>query len=250
MISLGLQLWSLRKEFEKDAEAALRSVPSLGIDAVELAGDYGWSADKWKTLLAETGLKIVGSHGGPDLFASEEKLQAALPFHQALGNTRLILAHLPTETRNVEGYRKTAADLNQAARFLQPHGIKVLYHNHEFEFDDLGGGKKGYDILLAETDPALVSFEVDAYWVQYAGLDAYAFFSQHASRVGAVHAKEMRGSDKAQVAAGEGVINFPGILSLAKGAEWPVIVEYEADDAPAAVKRSAAHLRGILDKMR
>lgn len=249
MIPLGLQLWSLRKEFEQDAEGTLRGVPSLGIQAVELAGDYGWSADKWKTLLVETGLSVVGTHGGPDVFASEEKLAELLPFWKAIGSTRAILAWLPEELRSAEGYKKAAADLNKAAKFLAPHGIKVLYHNHDFEFADLGGGKNGYDILLAETDPALVSFEVDAYWVQYAGMDAYAFFSQHASRIGAVHAKEMK-ADKTQTAAGEGVVNFPSILSLAKGAEWPVVVEYEADDAPAVVKRSAAHLRGILDKMR
>ncbi len=240
---LGLQLWSLRDEFAADAAGTLRRVRSLGFDHIETAGNYGWPVERWKELLAETGLTVIGAHlGGPDLFGD---LPAQVRFQDALGNHRYIVPWLDEAERNPAGYRKLAVQLNRTGEALQPLGGEVLYHNHEFEFDDLGEGLTGFDILLRETDPARVRFEIDVYWVAYAGGNPLEFLTEHAERIGMVHAKQIRLADKSEVSADAGDIDFAPILALAEKHDWPVALEYEEKDAVEAVRRGAAHLKNL-----
>lgn len=223
-MQLALQLYSLRPDIEcrGNAESILRQVPSLGYDAIELAGTYGWSAEHWRKLLDETGLTIVGAHCQLD--------EAAILFHRALGTPRLIVPSLPKGL----DYRQGAELLNQFGRKGE---FAILYHNHAHEFAD-----GGMDILLAETDPKLVAFEVDTYWVERAGRNARDFIRQHADRVGMIHAKDCRKRDGADVPAGQGNVDFPAILALAQQRSWPVVVEYEGENALAAVAESARYL--------
>ena len=240
---LAIQLYSLRHEFEKDAEGTLRSVRGLGYGYIELAGTYGWSADKWKKLLAETGLKVVGAHMNPEELTTG--LAKQIEFQKAIGNHRYILSSLSGEKHTVEGFTEAAKIMNAAAEKLKAEKGEVLYHNHDFEFQKLGG-LTGYAILLKETDPKLVKFEVDTYWVEKGGMDAAEFVAEHANRIGTIHAKELRRADQSEAAAGGGDINFPAIVELARKHDWPVIVEYEGEDAPAVVKKSAAYLSGLI----
>ena len=244
---LGIQLYSLRREFAADAEGTLRQIRSLGFDHIELAGTYDWSADRWKALLAETGLKVVGAHLGPKELA--ENLPAQIAFQQAVGNHRYILPYLPEEDRNLAGYRAAAALLNRTADAVQSIGGKVYYHHHDFEFQPLEGGVTGLDILFQETNPAKVSFEIDTYWVEKGGKNSYQFIADHASRIGMIHAKEIRLADKADVPAGKGDVNFASILSLAKAGAWPVVVEFEGEPAIPAVRESAGYLKGLIDRI-
>jgi sugar phosphate isomerase/epimerase len=212
-VSLALQLYSLRRETAANPAQILRQVPALGYDAVELAGDYGWSVEKWRSLLDETGLKLVGAHcrlGEMDF-----------DFHRRLGTPRLIVPSLPR-----------GLDYREAARQLRALNAEfpVLYHNHAHEFAD-----GGMDILLAASGFQL---EVDTHWVEHAGQNAADFLRQHAHRVGMIHAK-----DFPDVPAGQGRVNFPAILALARQHGWPVVVEYEADNALAAVAESARYLK-------
>jgi sugar phosphate isomerase/epimerase len=238
---LGLQLYSLRREFDADAEGTLRLIPGLGYEAIETAGTYNWTAARWKQLLAETGLKVVGAHIG-DL----TDLAKQVEFQQALGNHRYILPYVPESNQSADGFRRVAATLNKAAQELRAYDGEVFYHNHDFEFKDLGGGLNGYDILLQETDPKLIRFEVDTYWVERAGRDAAQFVAAHADRIGIIHAKELRRSDQSDQAAGKGDIDFPSIISLAKQNNWPVIVEFEGEGAVASSRESAAYLKSLL----
>ena len=102
------------------------------------------------------------------------------------------------------------------------------------------------DILLADTDPALVGFEFDTYWLEYAGRDARESVHRHADRVFAIHAKDLRKRDRADVPAGRGDVDFRAILPMATARDWPVIVEYEGADAPEAVRQAATFLRPLL----
>lgn len=225
--SLALQLYSLRHEATADPEKTLRLVPSLGYDAVELAGTYGWPVEKWKQLLAEMKLTVVGAHCRLD------EIEAQKPFHRAIGNPRLIVPSLPKGM----DYRHATRQLNALGRAGE---FTILYHNHAHEFAD-----GGMDILLAETDPTLVAFEVDTYWVERAGLNARDFIRQHADRVGMIHAKELRKRDNADVPAGQGDIDFKFIVPLARQRGWPVVVEYEGENAVACVAESAQYLSQI-----
>ncbi|PTY01480.1 hypothetical protein DB346_12060 [Verrucomicrobia bacterium LW23] len=243
-LPLYVQLYSLRREFAKDAEAALRSVPGLGFDGVEMAGTYDWSLEKWQTLLKETGLSVVAAHVGLD--GVEGDVAGTAAFHKGLGNNNLVVPWIGEDLRTKEGYTSVAARLNAAAVAYKPYGINILYHNHDFELFDLGG-TNGLEILMNETDPELVAFEVDTYWVEHAGKDAYQYIVDNNSRIGMIHAKELRKADKADVPAGQGDVNFRGVISIGKGKEWPTIVEFEGENAPEAVAASAKYLRGLLD---
>ena len=244
MPTLSVQLYSLRRETAADPEAALREVPGLGFDGVELAGDYGWSAEKWRALLDETGLAVIGAHVG--LAALETDLPALVQFHQTIGNTRLIVPGLAEELRSTIGYREAARRLTMASRKLRDDGFSVLYHNHAFEFDALPEGSRGMDILMAETDAADVQFEFDTYWLERGGENARGFLEKHAARVGMIHAKELRTSDGADVPAGQGDVDFRAIIPRAKSHGWPVVVEFEGENAAASVQESAAYLRALL----
>lgn len=238
--SLALQLYSLRRETVADAEAVVRRVPSLGYDAVELAGTYDWPASKWRDILADTKLAVVGAHTRYE--AMTQQLDEQIAFSKAIGNLRLILPWIPESARTVDGYRGTAQLLNSLGRPAHAAGIQFLYHNHAFEFDALPDGSCGMDILLRETDPALVAFEVDTYWVERGGRDAGEFIEEHAARVGTIHAKDLCRRDNADVPAGQGDVDFKFIVPLARQHGWPVIAEYEGENAVAVVTESARYL--------
>jgi len=242
--SLALQLYSLRRETTVDAEATVRRVPSLGYNGIEMAGTYGWSLDQWKHLLAETDLEIVGVHVGLESLEKEWPWQVELP--RALGNRRLIVPSIPVVLRrNAETYREASARLNALGKRARQENLQLLYHNHAFEFEMLGNGEFGIDIMMRETDPQLVAFEIDTHWVERGGPDCLAFIEKHAARIGMIHAKEYRKRDNADVPAGEGDIDFKSLIPLARKNAWPIVVEYEGEDALAAVAASAKYLSAI-----
>ncbi len=242
-MQLFLQLYSLRRESAIDAEGMLTQVAALGFDGVELAGDYGWSADKWRKLLDETGLKVAGAHVG--LEALEDHFEAVLNFQRRLKNTRLVVPSLGGNLKISETYRDAAARLMNVAAKVQAAGFSLLYHNHAFEFEPLPEGGRGMDILLAETTSPEVRFEMDTHWIEVGGEDAAAFLKWHAARIGMIHAKDLRKRDGADVPAGQGDVDFGKIVPMAVENGWPVIVEYEGKNAVAAVRESANYLAGL-----
>ena len=240
---LGLQLYSLRREFGLDAEGSLRQIRALGYDFVEMAGTYGWDVEHWRELLKETGLQVAGAHIG--LRELTEDLEAQVEFQAALGNHRYVVPYLPPEFHTLQGFAEIGRRLNDIAERLKKHGASLYYHNHDFEFKPLGTSR-GFDLLVKNTDPALVHFEVDTYWIERTGLNAADFVARHAGRIGMIHAKEFRRRDKTDRPAGEGDIDFPSIIALAKSKGWPVIAEFEGEGALEASRKSAIFLRSLL----
>jgi sugar phosphate isomerase/epimerase len=240
--SLALQLYSLRQETAANAEAVVRSVPSLGFDSVETAGNYGWSADQWKEILAETKLHVVGAHVG--LETLEKEWDAQTKFQRAIGNQRLVVPSLPRHLQTVEGFSEATRRLDALGDRAKSEGFALLYHNHAYEFTPLKDGRCGMDILLAETDPQLLSLEVDTYWVERGGRNSREFIQQNVLRIGLLHAKEYC-RDGRDVPAGQGDVDWKVIVPLLRSRGCPVIVEYEAGNAVDAVAASARYLREL-----
>ena len=238
---LSIQLYSLRHEFELASETALRSIPSLGFEGVELAGDYGWPAEKWIDILSESGLVAPSAHVA--LSVLEEKFGETAAFYGAIGCQRLVIPSLPPELRNSGRYTEAARRINAIAAKAKQNGFFLGYHNHSFEFE---GRSNGMQILLAETDPSIVFFEFDTFWLEKAGQEAGGYLAEHVSRVGMIHAKDLRKTDGADVPVGQGDIDFPKIVTLAKANHWPLVVEFEGMNASEAVKMSAAYLKSLL----
>lgn len=244
--SLYLQLHSLRHEAAADAEGTVRLAPGLGFDGVELAGTYGWPAARWRALLAATGLTVIAAH--VDLEILETELSSQLAFYRELGARRLVITALPRAPQSPARYRDGARRLNAIGRRLATEDFSLVYHNHSYEFEPLENGATlcGMDLLLAETDPALVRFEFDTFWLEFVGRDAVAFIRQHADRVAQIHAKDLRKHDRADVPAGEGDVDFRALVPLCSAHGWPVVLEYEGGHALAAVRQGARYLRGLL----
>jgi len=228
-VPVGLQFYTVRDEAAKDFAGAMRRVAALGYAGVELAGTGGLSAAAMRDLLAETGLALAGSHVPVTEF--ETNLDDVIAYYAAVGALRVGVPYLPGERQNPEGFRALAAMMNAVGARLREAGMGLYYHHHAFEFDkhDAGDGVvTGMDILLRETDPALVTIECDVYWVRHAGLDPAAFIRQHAGRFPLVHLKDMtpEGSEGHTFAeVGEGVIDFAPIFaaSEAQDVEWYIV---------------------------
>ena len=243
--SLYLQLWSLRHSTSTDAEGALRQVRELGYDGVELAGDYGWDAARWRALLDETGLQALAAHVGLD--SLEKDLAAKLAFHRRLGADCIVVPSLNRELQTPDGYREAARRLNTLGEKMKAEGFRLGYHNHDFEFARLPDTQEvGMDILLANTDPALVGFEFDAFWLETAGRDAVDFIRERSRRVLFVHAKDLRKRDRQDVPAGQGDVDFRTLVPLCTADGWPVVVEYEGANATTSVREGAAYLRPLM----
>ncbi len=223
-VPIALQLYTVRDRLAEDFEGTVRQVAEMGYAGVEFAGTGGLSAQEVADLLAETGLRPAGSHVA--LSALEEDLDGIIAYNQAIGNRFVGVPALPREMRTRQGFEQAAQAMNRLGRELSQAGLVLYYHNHWFEFEDLDG-VTGYEILVAETDPAYVKFQADVYWMHYAGQDPAQLIAQQAGRFPLVHLKDMTGQGEARTFAevGEGYIDFQAIFeaSEAQGVEWYIV---------------------------
>jgi len=223
-VPIALQLYTVRDETAKDFPGTVRKVAQMGYAGVEFAGTGGLDASQMRDLLAETGLRPAGSHVG--LPAMEEDLDGVIAYNRAIGNTFVGVPALPGDLRNPDGFRTVAAKLNEIGARFRDAGLRLYYHNHAFEFD-VHGDVRGWDILLAETDPALVGIELDVYWAAFACEDPAELLRRYAGRFPLVHLKDMvgEGVERTWAEVGEGIIDFNPIFrdSEAQGVEWYIV---------------------------
>lgn len=190
---IGIQTYTLREAMGEDFVGTLQMIKDVGYDYVELNGRNfaERSPADLRLMLDDIGLPAPISHVDYDSLASRpDSLGDAA---NVLGCEYVILPWVGDDQRTMDAYKGHAAMLNKAAETLKPYGVKVGYHNHQFEFFDLGGGQTGMEILLSETDPTLVDFELDLFWASLAGVDIVALFEKHPGRFKMCHIKDMAG---------------------------------------------------------
>ena len=240
--AVALELYTVRDETAKDFAGTLRRVAALGYKGVEFAGYGGLSAHELKTLLTETGMRAVSTHVRLD--AIEQNLTQEIAYCQEIGCTFLILPWLAPEHRTAETYRQLAPRLNEFGRQCQEAGITFGYHNHDFEFVQ-HNGETLMDLLLLQTDSALVKLECDIYWVAYAGVDPSTFLRQHAGRVPLVHLKDMT-PERTFTEVGDGSLNIASLIEVARASgTQEFIVENDAPRMPSleSARRSLENIR-------
>jgi sugar phosphate isomerase/epimerase len=223
-IPVALQLYTVRDQTANDFGGTVRRVAEIGYAGIEFAGVAGLNVQAVRRLLSETGLKTAGSHIPLQTF--EKSLEAIIVYNKIIGNRFVGVPWLPDEFRNPAGFRKMALRMNRWGAAAREEGLVLYYHNHAFEFEPIEG-TRGIDILLAETNPSLVAFECDVYWVNYAGEDPAAFIRAHAGRFPLVHLKDMigQGEERTFAEVGEGSIDFASIFeaSESQGVEWYIV---------------------------
>lgn len=174
---------------QSDLPGVLSEVAHAGFPAIE-AGNLFASHGEATTreLLHKNNLKVSGAHFGYGDFADADKLAANLAYCKAIGTSYLMCSGV-ADSKTVEGYRTSAKLFNEIGKRAQDSGVSFNYHNHAWEFDDLGG-INGMEILTAETDPDLVKFNIDVFWVWYGNADPVDFIAEHADRAGYYHFKD------------------------------------------------------------
>jgi sugar phosphate isomerase/epimerase len=228
-MNIGLQLYTIRDQLAEDAEASLRKIAGIGYRWVELfPGAYaGKPAAEFKSLLSSLGLRIAGGHAPAARL--KENLSEVIDYHAALGCPHLVCAK--AEFSSEQDVHETAVCFNAVGRKAREAGMFFSYHNHSHEFAQYRG-RYILDMLLEETDPALVGLELDVYWAAKAGLDPAEYQKKWRDRSVLLHCKDMDNTpEKNFTAVGLGVLNFPAIIKAASNVKW-MLVELDMSDDP------------------
>ncbi|RFZ85406.1 sugar phosphate isomerase/epimerase [Mucilaginibacter terrenus] len=257
---VGLQLYSLRQQLPKDVKGVIAEVAKAGYQEVETFGYsktngfWGLSAKEFSELLKANNLKTPSGHYGLDEFFSTGKMDqfdAYIEAALATGQTYVIVPSLNHNLIKTAADFKTIAEkLNKAAEVLKTHGLKLGYHNHNFEWTETEG-TTFYDTILNATDPKLVNMELDLYWVVRAGHDPIELFKKHPGRFKFVHVKDMdKTNNNLNTEIGTGTIDFKSIFAQAKlaGIEHYIVEQenYTNIDPYKSIAQSSGYIKNTL----
>jgi len=240
---VGLQLYSLRTQFQHDGvPKTLDRVKALGFKYVELAGTYNLPADKFKAMLDERGLIPISGHFPYDRFKNEPEKVAVEA--KALGLQYAGCAWISHKAPfNEQAARDAITVFNKAGRVLADNGVKLYYHNHGYEFHPYQDGTL-FDLMLKETDPTLVFFQMDILWVILPGQDPAKLLAKYPDRWVFTHLKDLKkgvptgnlsgGTDvRNDVALGTGQVDYPALFAAA--AKSAVKYHFIEDESPTVV---------------
>jgi sugar phosphate isomerase/epimerase len=241
----GLQLYTLRDDLPKDPQGVLKQVASFGYKQLEgyegAQGIYwGMKHTEFKKFISDLGMTMVASH-----CKWEENLERKAAEAAEIGMKWLMCPYLGPQ-KELDFFKKTAEKFNKAGDVCKKAGIRFAYHNHDYSFKQVEG-QLPQDVMMQNTDPSLVDFEMDIYWVVAAGADPIAWFNKYPNRFKLVHVKDRKGNES--VVLGTGTIDFPKILKegYKKGIEH-FIVEQEAYTGTtplAAAKADAEYMKNF-----
>jgi sugar phosphate isomerase/epimerase len=252
---VGLQLYSLRDQFAKDVPGTLDEVKRWGMHYAELAGTYGLTPDQFKVELAARGITPIGAHFPYEEYRDDPEAVALKA--EALGLKYAGCAWIPHQGDFSEKTcREAAAVFNRAGEVMAKHGLKFFYHCHGYEFQPFGQGTL-FDLLMAETKPKYVHYEMDIFWVVFPNQDPVKLFQTYGKRWELVHLKDMRkgtptgaltgGTDvKNDAALGTGLMDMPAILRAAKkaGVKW-YFIEDESPWSEQQIPQSLQYLEQV-----
>jgi sugar phosphate isomerase/epimerase len=229
-IPLGIQLWTVKDEVEKDLEGTLRKVFAAGFREIEFAGFYGKTAAEIGALLKGIGFSLVSMHAGAgDIAKGGDKIIADA---KTLGLRYIVCSSpgvtpekdkLPWEEKmkavDLTDWNWNADLFNKFGKQVSDAGMTFGYHNHSAEFKKFDG-KTAFDHLFSMTDAKHVKIELDIGWVAVAQQDPVAILNQYKDRVIALHVKDVGKrtgeKDPPSVAVGEGVVDWKAVIGTAK----------------------------------
>ncbi len=242
---VGLQLYTVRDLMKADMPGTLARVGEIGYKEVEFAGYFGRTPREVRDLLKRNHLTSPSTHLPYDSFQNWQKV---LDDSKAIGHKWVTLPWIPEEKRRtVADWKAIAAQFNQVGKQAKSSGLRFAYHNHNFELTPIDGVRP-LDILLSETDPAFVDFEMDIYWVVFGGGDPLDYFKRFPHRFALAHIKDSAGPpDNKMVDVGQGKIDFRTILAQSDKAGFKhYFVEHDQPADPiATIRNSYNYLRAL-----
>jgi sugar phosphate isomerase/epimerase len=250
--NVGIQLWSLRDVIHKDTKNVLTRLAGFGYKELESYGLlpdklHGFAPLEFKKMANDLGLKLISSHApfgrladksvkeSIDVFAP--KWKATVETSNQLGLKYLTIAWIEEPLRNsLDECKRSIEAIIKMSEYAAQQGVTFTYHNHAFEFTDYDG-KNMYDLFLQESDPKHLNFEMDLYWVVYAGKDPLRYFEKYPKRFFQWHVKDMsklKREDNADL--GQGAIDFvPIFQQMKKAGVKHFFVEQESGYSPDSI---------------
>lgn len=270
-LPVGIQVYGLRDLLENTPEqfpVVMKQVKELGYDGVELAGLYGLDPTFIRDTLAEIGLTPLSAHVPlADMTADIEKVIAD---YQLIGVDYLVVPYLPEEYRHLTpGYPVVIEEMKKIGAAVKTAGMKLLYHNHNFEFVRLENGTFGFDDIYRQVPADLLMVEPDTCWIKVAGQDPVEYIHKYGSRCEVIHLKDfvkegnpqnlykLIGIETEKKEEDTGFFEFRPVgfgqmlwepilnASLEAGAKWVVVEQDEHYDLPPmeCARRSREYLK-------
>ena len=239
MQPIAVQLYTLRTLDDKFPDL-LEKVKNAGYAGVELRGTEGLKATELRVILEDKNLKVTSAHVLIEVL--EHALDYVVPYHQELGNDTIVVPWLAEDERD---WDKLAERLNAIYDNLKPHGMNLVYHNHDFEMEQVGN-KTALDVVMDNTNPE-IGFELDTAWIKVGGQDVLDFINRYSGRVPRLHVKDVREDKDVEgglADVGAGVLEWSKLLPAAKdaGVEWFIVEHDFPTDPIASITRSAEFL--------
>jgi sugar phosphate isomerase/epimerase len=233
-LPVGLELFSVRNELQKDLMGTVRAVAKMGYQDVEFFSPYfAWKPDYAKEvrkMMDDAGIRCLSTHNGPESF-KPEGLPHAIELNNILGSQFIVLASAG-RVSTLDGWKEVAGRLNEGAEKMKAASLRAGYHNHQLEFTALDG-KRPMEVLAANTTPD-VMLQLDVGTCIEAGSDPVAWIEQNPGRIRSMHCKDWSRERGYKVLVGEGVAPWKKLFEAAErtgGIEF-YLVEQEGSDYP------------------
>ena len=255
-IPVGLQLYTVRQQLDKDFAGTLHKVAAIGYKEVQISGFHNQPIPHIKQLLDADGLKTSAGHFGYD--ALKSNLSQVTDQAHTLGMSYVVLSSVPDSYRgSIDGYKRAADFFNKTGEGCRKAGFHFGYHNHNRDFEKFGN-VIAFDLMLQNTDPASVCFEMDCFWVERAGYDPVAYMNKYPGRFPVLHIKDERKHypptvsghtpSEAFAPVGKGIIDWKRIFKAARrGGLKRYYVEQDQTELPVfeAIKFSYDYLHKL-----
>lgn len=229
---IGLQLYTVRSRMDVGVERTLYEVAQVGYREVEFAGYFGRPPRAIRQLLDRNKLRSPAAH--LQLSDLRGGFYRRLDDSAEIGHKWLVVPWLDEADRDsIDAIKQTADTMNKAAEDAKGFKIKIAYHNHDFEFQEVEG-RRIYDVLLEETDPKLVDMELDLYWMTKAGIDPLEYITRWPGRFPLMHVKDAGPEPEYEMRdVGKGTIDFARIFAARKQSGMKhVFVEHDNPPNP------------------
>ncbi len=258
---VGIQTYTLRKALAEDFEGTFQMIKDVGYDYVEL-NERNFTEKtpaELKAMLTDIGLPCPASHIDYNRVVNET--EAIIAVAKTLDAKYMVVPYMADDQRSLEDWKRHAAALNLAGEKFADAGLRLAYHNHQFEFDDLGGGTTAMEVLMDGTTSKTLDFELDIFWASLASIDIAALMRRYPKRFKLCHVKDLKGDpasaatmtyeevgNQLMVNVGEGDTDFEAIFALndISGMEY-FITEHDQPKMPyrSAIQTSLGAVRAM-----
>jgi sugar phosphate isomerase/epimerase len=252
LTAFGLQLYTLREDLPKDPKGILKQISGFGYKQIEgFEGKdglfWGMSHTDFKKYMDDLGMEFVSSHCNIEKDFEKKAAQGG-----EIGMKYLISPYIGAQ-KTIDDYKKYADKFNKLGDICKKNGLRFAYHNHGYTFEALDG-QMPQDVLMQNTNPETVDYQMDIYWVVTPGADPVAWLQKYPNRFRLCHVKDRAKNatpkdHDASVDLGTGSIDFPPILKVAKanGMQYYIVEQekYEGSTPIKSVETDAAYMKNL-----